>query len=82
MSNEIPSVTEVRARLADLSLAQLDELAAASGVPCPTIYKIKYGQTRNPGIETVRRFIGHIDRVLAPTSSVATTGTPGPAPTD
>lgn len=64
MSTDIPSSVDVRARLSRLNLAQLTELAARSGVPRPTLHKIRYGQTVNPGIETVRQFIGHIDAVI------------------
>ena len=71
MSTDIPSSVDVRARLARLNLAQLTELAERSGVPRPTIHKIKYGQTTNPGIETVRQFIGHIDAVSTGAASPA-----------
>ncbi len=71
MSTDIPSSVDVRARLARLNLAQLTELAERSGVPRPTIHKIKYGQTTNPGIETVRQFIGHIDAVTTAAASPA-----------
>lgn len=65
MNGNIPSAEEVRAALAPLSLKQLDRLAELSGVPATTIYKVKRGETENPGIETVRKFLGHVPRVLA-----------------
>jgi len=43
-----------------LSLTELDRLAGLSGVPLSTLTKIRYGQTVNPGIETVRLFMPHL----------------------
>lgn len=65
MNAPIPSAEQVRAALAPLTLKQLDALAALSGVPAPTIYKIRIGQTENPGIETVGKFMPHIAAVVA-----------------
>jgi hypothetical protein len=56
------SAQQVHDTLAPLTLRQLDRLGALSGVPVPTIYKIKLGVTTNPGIETVRRFWPFIER--------------------
>jgi len=65
MNDTIPSTEEVRAALAPLTLKQLDRLALLSGVPATTIYKVKLGETTNPGIETVRKFIGFIHEAQA-----------------
>lgn len=65
MSTSIPPVAEVRDALKSLTLKQIDALARLSGVAAPTIYKIKNGQTDNPGIETVRKFMPHIAAALA-----------------
>jgi len=56
MNATIPSGEQVRARLAGLSNSQLGEISAASGVPFTTLWKIRAGQTLNPGIDTVRKF--------------------------
>lgn len=64
MDKHIPSAEEVRAALAPLSLKQLDKLAELSGVPVTTIYKVKRGETENPGIETVRRFAPFIEQSM------------------
>lgn len=69
MNSVIPSAETVRAELAPLSLKQLEKLAELSGVPFTTIYKIKRGETQNPGIETLRQFLPHVavaagDRVI------------------
>lgn len=60
METEFPTIEQVRAALAPLTLKQLDVLEELSGVPATTIYKIKRGETANPGIETVRQFVQHI----------------------
>jgi predicted transcriptional regulator len=60
MSLTFPSVEDVRAQLAPLSMKQLERLEQLSGVPAPTIYKIKLGDTKNPGVETLRKFVQHI----------------------
>lgn len=60
MDIDIPSVSVVRQSLAALTMRQLEKLAELSGVPMTTIYKIKLGDTENPGIETVRKFAPHI----------------------
>lgn len=64
MCPDIPSAEQVRVALRPLTLRQLDHLARLSGVPATTIYKIKRGETRNPGIETLREFVRHIPTVL------------------
>jgi predicted transcriptional regulator len=61
----IPSIDEVRARLAPLTLKQLDRLSELSGVPATTIYKIKLGTTTNPGVETLRKFMPHVQEASA-----------------
>jgi predicted transcriptional regulator len=66
MDIHIPGADQVRAALAPLTLRQLDRLAELSGVPATTIYKIKRGETENPGIETLRKFVPHISAASAP----------------
>ena len=60
MDAKIPSASEIGASLQRLSHAQLRQLAAGSGVPYPTLCKIRQGFTPNPGIETVRKFMPHL----------------------
>jgi predicted transcriptional regulator len=50
----IPSAAEFRAKLAPLTLAQLEALAKRCGVPFTTLVKIRNGQTGNPRLDTVR----------------------------
>lgn len=64
MTNAALSAEEVRTALSPLGMAQIDRLAILSGVPPTTIYKIKRGETSNPGIETVRKFMPHIQAAL------------------
>jgi predicted transcriptional regulator len=54
MTSEIPSAAEVRSRLMSLTPTQVEELAEKTGVPLPTLIKIRHDQTKNPRIETVR----------------------------
>lgn len=65
MDTLIPSAQEVRDKLAPLNMKDLELLAERSGVPFTTIYKIQRGETANPGIETVRKFLGHMPAVPA-----------------
>ena len=60
MQTLIPSTSDVRKRLQALRLHDLELVARASGVPFSTLIKIRTGQTGNPGIETVRKFIEHL----------------------
>lgn len=56
MTTCIPSANHVAARLRPMRVNELQDLAARSGVPYRTLLKIRFGQTVNPGIETVRKF--------------------------
>lgn len=70
METSIPSVEWIRAQLAALTLAQLELVGEQSGVPQSTLMKIRYGQTSNPGIETVRLFLPHLVSVARPAEAV------------
>lgn len=65
MNDAIPSAADVRAALLPLTLRQIERLSGLSGVPATTIYKVRLGETANPGIETVRKFLPHIDAARA-----------------
>ena len=56
MAITIPPLDLIRGRLGKLNQEQLRTLSEYSGVPFGTLTKIQYGTTKNPGIETVRRF--------------------------
>ena len=60
MNTELPSIGEIQALLRPLHHRAMQLLARLSGVPFPTLWKIKDGTTRNPGVETVRRFLPHV----------------------
>lgn len=62
MSDKIPSTETVRGLLQRLRLAEMDRIAVLSGVPFATLMKIRTGQTMNPGIETVRKFMPLLER--------------------
>lgn len=72
METALPGVDEIREAMEPLTLADLDTLAAASGVPATTLYKIKRGETLNPGIETVRKFMPHLAALRATKAAAAT----------
>jgi predicted transcriptional regulator len=63
MDAPFPSAADVRAALDGLTLRQIDELAGLSGVPPTTIYKIKRGETENPGIDTCRKVMQALPRM-------------------
>jgi len=51
--------TPVLDKLRASSEADVRLLADATGVPKPTIDKIKYGQTPNPRVQTIQRLYAH-----------------------
>ena len=60
MTPDIPSSQAIRGRLLGLGHAQLQALSVASGVPFTTLWRVRSGETANPGIETVRKFMAHM----------------------
>lgn len=60
MSAKIPGVDEVREALGGLSHPQMRRLAELSAVSYFTLLKVRSGETPNPGIETVRKFLPHV----------------------
>ena len=58
----MPPIAAIRARLYDLNLAAVAGLAERSGVSYFTLMKIRNGDTTDPGIETVRKFLGHLPK--------------------
>lgn len=65
---------KVREAMQPLTLKQIDVLAGLSGVPAPTIYKIKRGETPNPGIDTVAKFLPHLAEAIKPPTRKADLG--------
>lgn len=63
MQVQLPTARQVRAQLAELSHAQVQALSRASGVPFTTLWNVRSGTTKNPGIETCAQFLSHIDFV-------------------
>ena len=63
MDNTLMSAEDVRTVLWLLTQRQLEKLSAASGVPLSTLGKIRRGETQNPGLETVRKFLPHLPAV-------------------
>jgi transcriptional regulator with XRE-family HTH domain len=69
MNESIPSSADVRESLSGLSTVQVRAIADAAGVPFTTLWKIKTGETANPGIETVRRFYGAQGLIFVPNAA-------------
>jgi predicted transcriptional regulator len=67
MKERLPSTKQVRAMLRPLTLLQVQEVGRSSGVPWTTIYKIKRGETVNPGMDTVRKFLPHLVKLTEAT---------------
>lgn len=67
--NTIPSAAELHARISTLREPQLQRLSELSGVPLPTIHKIRFRQTKNPRLDTVRALIEHIDAARVPAAA-------------
>lgn len=44
----------VKARLAGTPISRIQDLADATGVPFGTLFKVKYGTTKNPRYDTVK----------------------------
>jgi predicted transcriptional regulator len=65
MEATIPSSSEVRIQLERLGHADVQALAKASEVPFTTLWKIRSGETENPGLETVRKFMPHMREALS-----------------
>lgn len=65
--NDALNADTVSGRLKPLTYRQLSELArlAGGGVSFYALLKIRSGETKNPGIETVRAFWHHIDAVAS-----------------
>lgn len=60
MNTAIPSAEQVGELLRMLTLTQLKDVSARSGVPYRTLLNIRFAATPNPGIETVRKFFHHL----------------------
>ena len=53
-------LTPVMEKLKTSTEADVRAIADESGIPAPTILKIKYGQTPNPRVLTVQRLYAHL----------------------
>lgn len=56
----LPSPEHVRSVLNELTFAQTKRLAELSTVPFTTLWKVRTGETSNPGLGTVGQFWPHI----------------------
>lgn len=60
MASQIPSAADFRARLQKLSWSDLQALCIKHETPFSTVWKIRQGQTVDPGIEMVRHLWPHL----------------------
>ena len=60
MDPYIPSAADLRGMLLALGHAQMQQMAARSGVPFTTLWKLRSGETDNPRLETVRSLLPHL----------------------
>lgn len=65
MNFNLPSMQDVRRVLSPLTLRQIDVLSDLSSVPPTTIYKIKNGLTKNPGVITLKKLLPHVATAMA-----------------
>lgn len=56
MAIYLPPLAKIRSRLRRMGDAELMRLAEDSGVSFSTLKKVKVGDVKNPGYETVRAF--------------------------
>lgn len=63
MNTQIPLTLDFKQRLESFGHSGVQELSRLSGVPFTTLWKIRTGETANPGIETVKLFAAHLDAV-------------------
>lgn len=61
----VPPLSQIVSRLKRLTQAETKQLAEDSGVPYATLNKIRFGITKNPGVETVRKFLPRLPAALA-----------------
>jgi len=51
----VPTPSDFRARLEPFSMTELHVITELSGVPMLTLYKIKRGETADPGLSTAAK---------------------------
>lgn len=61
----LPTTAELRAALESLTRAQITQIAEISDIPFTSIMNIRSGVSKNPGIETVSRFLPALKLVLS-----------------
>ena len=71
MPSVVPSVESIRLELLSLGHAEVQQLATLSRVPFSTIWKIRDGTTKNPGIATVGQFISHVEVIASTRKQMA-----------
>lgn len=81
MKTHIPALAEVVDRLKSLSETEISSLSSKSGVSRSTLWKIRYGITQNPGVETFRKIVAHLPRRRPVKEAPASASNMTPRPT-
>ncbi len=55
MIGDMDDLTLIQNRLSLIAISDLDVVAKKTGVPFGTLFKIKYGTTKNPRFATVKK---------------------------
>jgi hypothetical protein len=76
----LPSAEQIRKELLAMNRPQIEALSKLSGVPFRSLWKVRAGDTENPGIDTVGKFYAHIAaaRRAIPAPKKAATGESSP----
>lgn len=55
----------IQSELAKIAISDLHQVSKKSGIPFGTLFKLKYGTTKNPRIKTVQPLADYFRRVAA-----------------
>ena len=52
----------VKEKVTECNLAELEKVSSDTGIPYPTLMKIKYGETINPRIKTIQPLLTYFQK--------------------
>jgi hypothetical protein len=50
---------EVKAKLQSMPLSEITKVSVLLNIPLPTLHNIRYGKSKNPGVQTVQALHDH-----------------------
>ena len=59
---KLPTVEQIQAALKPLDYPAIQRLSVLSGVSSSALWNIRQGIAKNPGVDTVRKFVVHIQK--------------------